>query len=176
MTDFVVTKTEIRPNGSVRVWRRSEDDGSLHTHTFPPDALAGRAAEYGLTDPAEILDHILHEAFAPSVDAGPLEDPAAAAGWVTTTDPDSEPIHLYNARSTGDALGAHRARVIGLGHRVLDPDGLLPAFLERVPVDEAVRRAHREWVDITRWHGVYGGLPLPDQGRSAGRIPIQARG
>jgi hypothetical protein len=164
MTDFVVVKTEVRPNRSLRVWRRSEDDGSLHTNSFHPDAMAGRGAEYGLTDPVEILDHILHEAFAPPVGSSPLDDPAAAGGWVTTADPDSEPIQLYNARSTRDALGAHRARIAGSGHRVLDPDGLLTQFAARVPVDEGLKRAHREWVDVTRWHMIYGDLPDAPEG------------
>lgn len=177
MTDYTVIRTETRPNGTYRVWRRNEDDGTFHTNTFHPDIFAGRGAEYGLTDPAEILDVILHEAFAGSVDDSPRDDHAAAAGWVTTTDPDAEPVRLYNARSTADALGAHRARVKGSGHRVTDPDGHLARFLEGISIDWNLHRKHREFVDTMRWHKIYGGLPLPEpRPASNGRIPIPQGG
>jgi len=168
MTDCIVTKTERVFTGELRVYWQNPDTGETQTTTFHPTALACRAAEYGLTSPADALDVILHEVFQPSVWDDPKDDPATRAGWVTTDGPDAEPISLYTARSTADARGAHRARCRSAGHRVTDPGGLLPALLATVPADDGLYRAHRERVDVTRWHMTYGDLPdVPEGDRRA---------
>src|SRR4051812_32288762 len=78
---------------------------------IPYAAVYSRMALYGIADPGDALYEIVRETIAlrqPAMD--PRDDPALIAGWVTTTGPDAEPVHAYNARSTADAGGAYRCR------------------------------------------------------------------
>jgi hypothetical protein len=139
-------------------------DGTPWAHSFPVGNLETLMAEYGLDDPAEALDVLLHDphAWAWIGTLDPRDDPAAVAGWVTTDLPDAEPVTLFNARSTTDARGAHRARIAAVKEAgataVVDPDGLLAEVLS-MPLDDAKQRDHAEQVDVYRWQLVYGGLP-----------------
>lgn len=171
------TVTEVRESrGWVCVVHSSDDNpGELHEFQYQPDRLSTFMAEYALDDPGEAVELLLHsvrvEAWVASLP--PADDPAVVAGWVTTTDPDSEAVNLFNARTGTDAREAHRARVVALRAQVEtieDPHGLLA----QVPAHDSARvREYRKIVDVTRWTNVYGGLPVPP----SSRIPIrQARG
>jgi hypothetical protein len=142
-----------------------DQDGNGGGYVFPQDTLEWRAAEYGLTDVAEILDMILHESQIP----GPpdRDDAAARVGMVTSTSPDAEPITLFNAPSTADALAAHRLRIADMKTRTAhirppvkgaDPLALIRS---RHGIKAGGVRAKREAVDEHRWSLKYGGLPIP---------------
>jgi hypothetical protein len=141
-----------------------DQDGNGASHIFPKVTLEWRAAEYGITDVDEILDLILHEPHLP--DAPDRDDAAARAGMVTSNRPDAEPITLFNAASTADALAAHRLRIADVKQvRAV----VRPPAKDKDPLD-AIRAAHgitpaglrakREAVDIHRWQLVYGDLPV----------------
>jgi hypothetical protein len=130
---------------------------------FAKETLEWRAAEYGLSDVDEILDMILHEWHLP--DFPDRDDAAARAGMVTSTGPNAEPIILRSARSTPDALTAHRLR-IAEAKRVTAH--VRPPAKGRDPLDiiranhgitAAGLRVKRELVDTYRWGLIYGGLP-----------------
>lgn len=141
-----------------------DQDGHGHGHVFPKGTLEWRAAEYGLDDVDEILDIVLHEPHLP--DEPDRDDAAARAGMVTSNRPDAQPITLFNAASSADALAAHRLRIADAkkvravvrapakGKNPLDviraAHGITPAGL----------RAKRELVDTHRWQLVYGDLPV----------------
>ncbi|MCX4704366.1 hypothetical protein [Streptomyces sp. NBC_01373] len=137
-------------------------DGRRWQHTFPSETFEWRAAEYGLTDPVEILDVILHEpyqdtappALPPSVKAAPRGVAKAAA--------DPHGPTLQEATSTAAAQAAHRSRIAAVKEdRVLvtDPDGLLPHIHRNHGMDPDRVRAKQEFVDTHRWTRLYGGLP-----------------
>lgn len=157
MSDYTVTQVRRDRDGRIRVWR-GPDGAATGTTTFHPDAITCRMAEYGLPDSRTALDVILHEPRAADPD-NPLGDPATAAGWVTSTGPDSEPVWLYRSHSTPDAYGAHRCRLDAAPGQIQDPDGLLDQLAAEFPGDPELFRAHRERVDMTRWYKVYGGFP-----------------
>lgn len=142
-----------------------DQDGNGGGHIFPKETLEWRAAEYGLTDVDEILDIILHEPHLP--DEPDKDDAAARAGMVTSSRPDAEPITLFNARSSADALAAHRLRIAdakkGRTHVRPPAKGKDPLDAIRAAhgITEAGVRAKREAVDIQRWQLVYGDLPVP---------------
>lgn len=135
--------------------------------SIPREAVANRMAAYAIEDPAEALSVCIHECHWRGIKPEPRDDPALVQGWVTSTDPDAERIHLYTALSTPDAAGAHKARMDACraAMRLADPDGLLPSHTPS-PVD--VRR-HRELTDIARWRHIYGGLPV-----EPARSPMEA--
>lgn len=134
-------------------------DGTLHQHFFPKTTLEWRAAEYGLTDPAEILDVILHGRLRPrkTHDGGvslvsPATNPPAA----------EEPVTLWTAKSTSEARDAHRQAIAAVKteRRVVDPSGHLALLAARHGITAAGVREKTEHVDITRWRKLYGGLPV----------------
>lgn len=140
----------------------TDPEGTQETQ-FPAGMLSALMAEYGLDDPATALDWALHgfhvTRYLATLD--PRDDPAAAAGWVTDTGPDAEPIVLFNARSTRDAAGANQARIDATkqNHSVItDPDGLLAPLIAR-PVDDVLLDTHEQDTDVLRWRLVYGDLP-----------------
>jgi hypothetical protein len=146
------------------VVHRVDQDGNGSGHVFPKVALEWRAAEYGLTDVAEILDIVLHEPHLP--DEPDKDDAATRAGLVTSNRPDAEPITLFNARSSADALAAHRLRIADAKQtraRVQPPtNGKDPLDVIRAAhgITDAGLRAKREAVDVHRWQLVYGDLPV----------------
>jgi hypothetical protein len=146
------------------VVHRVDQDGNGSSHVFPKAALEWRAAEYGLMDVAEVLDMILHESHLP--DEPDRDDAAARAGMVTSNRPDAEPITLFNAASTADALAAHRLRIADAkqtrGHVRPPAKGADPLDTIRAAhgITEAGLRAKREAVDTHRWQLVYGDLPV----------------
>lgn len=162
MSEYVVTKTGNLPTGQIRVWQTT-DTGESGTTTFHPDAITSRMAEYGLANPREALDVILHEPHATAW-FQPLDDTAAAAGWVTSTGPDADPVYLYNAASTAEARAAHRCRLDASPVTVVDTYGLLDQLAAAHPVDMTLYRRCQENVDTTRWHLIYGGLPETPRG------------
>lgn len=166
MTNYTVTGYRVLPNGSIRV-EKLGDNSDRTSVAFRPETISFRSAEYGLDDPVAVLNLMVHEPHGPSDWDDPRDDPAVVAGWVTTTGPDSEPIWLYNARSTPDACHAHLARITGNGASVSDPDGHLTALAAAFPVNPALVRGHREKVDMTRWHMIYGALPVEAGGLDA---------
>lgn len=160
--DFV---TERLTRGAPRwVVHHIDQDGNGGGHVFPKETLEWRAAEYGLTDVDEILDIILHELHLP--DEPDRDDAAARAGLVTSNRPDAEPITLFNAASSADALAAHRARIADAKQTRVH---VRPPAKGKDPLD-TIRAAHgitaaglrakREAVDIHRWQLVYGDLPV----------------
>lgn len=165
MTTFTITDATLHAEGWAITYM-DDDTGTVWGHSFPVGNLETLMAEYGLEDPAETLDILLHDphAWAMIYAGSPADDPAVAEGWVTTTDPDAVAISLYTARSTADARGAHRARIAAVkatGAAVVnDPNNLLAAVL-RQPLDDARVREHQQVVDTLRWQLVYGALPTP---------------
>jgi hypothetical protein len=126
---------------------------------IPREAVHNRMGVYDITTPDDAILALIHEYHWTTVRPDPRDDPAVVQGWVTTDTPDSEPVHVYNARSGRDVIGAHRARWNAC-KKILDlrdPDGLLPT---PTPDPAAVRR-HREDADVLRWVTAYGDLPAP---------------
>jgi hypothetical protein len=137
------------------------------------EAVANRMGAYGFTNPREALLSLVHEFHWGFTKPNPRDDPALIQGWVTSTEPDAERIHLYTARAGTDAAGAHRERM-GVCAELLDlqdPDSLLP---DHTP-DPARVRHHQELTDIFRWLQLYGDLPLPPPSPPAqiNRIPLE---
>lgn len=141
-----------------------DQDGNGSGYIFPKDTLEWRAAEYGLTDVDEILDIRLHEFHLP--DFPDRDDAAARAGYVTSTGPDAQPLNLFNAASTVDALAAHRLRIAEAkrvtAHVRPPVKGKDPLDVIRAAhgITPAGLRAKREAVDIHRWGLLYGGFPV----------------
>lgn len=163
---YTVDFATLRASRGTVYWivHKVAQDGSGHGHAFPPDTLEWRAAEYGLTDFDEILDIILHEPYLP--DEPGKDDAAARAGYVTSTRPDAEPITLFNAASTADALAAHRLRIADTKQArahvrppVRGKDPLDVIRTQQITPDGL--RAKREAVDVHRWQLLYGDLPVP---------------
>ncbi|MFF4346817.1 hypothetical protein [Streptomyces sp. NPDC001530] len=158
--------TERLTNGVPR-WlvHKIDQDGNGSGYVFPKDTLEWRAAEYGLTDVDEILDMILHEPHLP--DQPDRDDAAARVGLVTSASPDAEPITLFNAASTADALTSHRLRIDDAKQvraQVRPPSkGKNPLDVIRANhgITASGLRAKRERVDIHRWQLLYGDLPVP---------------
>jgi hypothetical protein len=137
-------------------------DSRLYQIALPKVAFEWRAAEYGLTDPAEILDVILHEPYqdtAPPVLPLSVRTPPAAPA---KTAPDPHGPTLREATSTTAARAAHRSRIAAVKKNnvhVTDPEGLLPHIHRAHGMDPDRVRAKREAVDTHRWSLLYGGLP-----------------
>lgn len=138
--------------------------------TFPKVIFEWRAAEYGLTDPAEILDIVLHEPYRDT--PTPALPPSVKAKAPTRTDAKAADPHgptLQEATSTAAARDAHRSRIAAVKAnkaRFTDPDGLLPHIHQNHGMDPDQIRAKRETVDMHRWTRLYGGLPIePTQER-----------
>jgi len=175
MTEFTITS--FRAIDAARFAVVYTDGGSparTVEQQQPVERIASLMAEYGISDPGEALDLLLHGAhfaeYAQGLD--PRDDPATVAGWIAGTGPDAETITTYRAESTRDAGGAFRCRVdaVKADHLTIsDPDGLLPTF---TPDPEVVRH-YMAQADIARWENMYGGLPESDEGPSA---PLALRG
>lgn len=155
-----------RLNRDAPLWvvHYADQDNAGGSYVFPKDSLEWRAAEYGLTDVDEILDIVLHEFHLP--DALDRDDAALRAGMVTSASLNAEPITLFNAASTADALAAHRVRIADAKRtRVLvqgPAKGRNPLDVIRAQHGIAASgvRAKREAVDVHRWSLLYGGLPV----------------
>lgn len=152
-----------------------DPDGNGGGYVFPKEQLEWRAAEYGLTDAGEILDMILHEFHLP--DVPDRDDAAARVGLVTSDRPDAEPITLFNAASTPDALAAHRLRIAeakrATAHVRPPAKGKDPLDIIRTQhgITAAGVRAKRMAVDIHRWGLVYGDLPVPNLLSTTPEVP-----
>lgn len=139
-------------------------DGRGWQHTFPGEAFEWRAAEYGLTDPVEILDVILHEPYQDtSPPALPPSVKAAAPAAATKKAADPHGPTLQEAPSTAAARAAHRSRIAAVKAdrvQITDPGGLLPHIHQSHGMSPDRVNAKREAVDIHRWTKLYGGLPV----------------
>lgn len=137
---------------------------------FTREAVANRMGAYGFSDPREAVLSLVYECHWTMIKPEPRDDPALVQGWVTTTEPDAERIHLYTARSGADAAGAHTARMDACAALIelRDPDNLLPSHTP----DPARVRHHQELTDTFRWVHVYGGLPIPPRQPRSG-IPLE---
>lgn len=135
------TITEIAEGviGETATWQVGmvDAEGRTHIHVFPQEALAWRAAEYGI-DPSDtdtLLDIILHEPFLP--DLGTLEgaaaDPAARPGLTAAAlgakGVAAEPVQLHNAPTTKAARDAHLLRI----------DNVKQAHCVQVPAGKGVK-------------------------------------
>lgn len=145
------------------VVHKVDQDGNGQGHIFPTETLEWRAAEFGLTDIDEILDIVLHEPFLP--DEPDRDDAALRAGLITSVRPDAEPITLFNAASTADALAAHRLRIddVKATRARVQAPGKGPNPLDVIRqrgLSAAAVRAKREFVDVHRWQLLYGNLPV----------------
>lgn len=135
--------------------------------SIPAAALEWRAAEYGLTDPAEILDVVLHETYqAPDGPVLPpsVKQPASKAGEAAAGKADPHGPTLLEATSTKAARDAHRSRIAAVKKdrvRITDPDGLLAYIHRNHGMDHDRVRDKREAVDVHHWTRLYGGLPVP---------------
>lgn len=126
---------------------------------FTRVAVANRMGAYGFTDPRDAMWSLIHEVHWELIKPHPRDDPALIQGWVTSTDPDAERVHLYTAPIGTDASSAHQCRMDACASAVdlKDPDGLLPDYTPH----PAEVRFHRELTDTFRWEHIYGGLPVP---------------
>lgn len=150
--EYVVQEVdEFTTGAGAEFWRvtmRRPDDEIVH-HLFPKETLEWRAAEYGLDDPAEILDVILHSKFA-----------------------EHDGKQFYDAESTTEAKANYLARA-ERGRRavhVIGPKGKpnpLAVIVERHGMDPARVQAKREDVDLRRWQRHGGHLPDPMRGAAA---------
>jgi len=159
----IVDVGEMLPNPEHPCWyvTKRKADGTLHGHVFPKATLEWRAAEYGLDDPAEILDVILHEGHRPRAagdDRVSLVNPPKQAARAEA----EEPVTLWTATSTGEAREAHRATIAAIKTkiRVVDPAGHLAHILSRHGMDPDRIREKAQRVDTTRWIKQHGGLPV----------------
>lgn len=158
----IVDVGEMYPNPETPCWyvTMRMPDGRLHQYIFPKSQLEWRAAEYGLDDPAEILDVILHERHRPrpaADDRVSLINPAKK-----TAKADSGAATLWTARSTGEARSAHRSTIAAVKAktRIVDPSGHLAHIINGHGMDADRIRAKTERVDTMRWTELYGGLPV----------------
>lgn len=165
---YVVDWAAESSNGGTPHWlvHQVGQDGNGAAHRIHKEIFEWRAAEYGLTDVDEILDMILHEPHLP--DHPDRDDAAARVGLVTSPTPDAEPITLFNAASTTDALAAHRLRIAEAkrvtAHVRAPAKGADPLDIIRANhgITAAGLRAKRQAVDIHRWGLIYGTLPVPN--------------
>lgn len=139
---------------------RRVPDGTLHTHVFPQAAFEWRAAEYGLDDPAEILDVILHERLRPRKNHDDRVSLATPAKKTAKAEAD-EPVDLWTAKSTSEARDAHRAAIAAVKSktRIVDPSGHLAHLVARHGMDGDRIREKAQRVDTTRWIKQHGDLP-----------------
>lgn len=172
MTDRyeIVDVGEMLPNPEHPCWyvTMRRPDGQLHQHVFPKATLEWRAAEYGLTDPAEILDVILHEPLRPRA---AHDDRMSMTSPVKKTVPGPEPVTLWTAKSTGEARQAHRQAIAAAKAKaaVVDPSGHLAHIAARHGMTADGIREKTEHVDTTRWLMQYGGLPAEPLTKEATR-------
>lgn len=153
----------------------TDQDGNGSGYVFPKIMLEWRAAEYGLTDIDEILDIVLHEPWMP--EQPDRDDAALRAGLVTSIRADAEPVTLFNAASTTDALTAHRLRIADIkqAHAHVGPPAKGRNPLDVIRVNHGITadglRAKREFVDVQRWQMLHGGFPLPVRSSSLLEVP-----
>lgn len=138
-------------------------NGDSWAHAIPRLVLEWRSAEYGIGDLDEILDLILHENYAeadavPNVMVSVTQSVTKQAKPVRASLPG-----LFEAKSTKEALDAHRVRVARVKTdrvRVTDPKGLLAHIKSAHRMDPESVREKAEAVDTHRWMKLYGGLPI----------------
>lgn len=162
MMEYTITDVGEDPDRDLWYVQYEDPEGTGHTHVFPKSTLEWRAAEYGLTDPAEILDVILHEPHIP--------DPTPRSGFRSLTNPVKraavapEPVTLYTATSTSDARDAHLERIEATKTAKVcvtnPPSDPLAVIREAHGITADGLRAKREVVDTSRWCHLYGGLPV----------------
>ncbi|MFB6776484.1 hypothetical protein ACFCX0_03425 [Streptomyces sp. NPDC056352] len=129
-------------------------DGNGHKVLMPQNILEWRAAEYGIdpTDTETLLDIVLHEPHLPVEEPG--EDEPQAMRYT-----DGGPT-LWEADSTTKARDAHLARVAACPVRIdLTGTELDPVRESHSPDMDRVETM-RETVDVQRWIGLYGALPI----------------
>lgn len=157
-----------------------EPDSTLRNFAFPQVAFEWRAAEYGLDDPEQILDVILHEHVARRL--GNPQEPAVApmipAGQAATrarTAADEPPVTLWTADSTEQARDAHLETLAAVKEQraIADPSGFLSYITADHGMTSAGILAKMEQVDTTRWGIRYGALPEPPRSRL---LPMQQEG
>ncbi len=162
------TVIDVAEDAQRELWQVTYDTGDgTHAHQFPKSTLEWRAAEYGLDDPAEILDIILHEPYVP-----PEPSPAPVSVTsppVRAAQPEKARVTLYTTTTTEQARAAHR-KLIGQvkAERVrIEPPATGPDPLDVIRTRHGItaegRRAKAAAVDIHRWKHLYGGLPLPTE-------------
>ncbi|MEU1309514.1 hypothetical protein ABZ419_11550 [Streptomyces cinnamoneus] len=162
------TVTDVAEDVQRGLWQVTYNTGDgTHAHQFPKATLEWRAAEYGLDDPAEILDIILHEPYVPP-------EPSPAPVSVTSpsaraAQPERARVTLYTAATTEQARTAHRELIAQVkAERVrIEPPPKGPDPLDSIRARHGItpegRRAKAMTVDIHRWKHLYGGLPLPTE-------------
>ncbi|MBO0654235.1 hypothetical protein J1792_16080 [Streptomyces triculaminicus] len=139
-------------------------DGQRHAHHFPKATLEWRAAEYGLDDPAEILEVILHEPHVPREPAGAPVSLTSTTARAVAAKPR---VTLYTATTTGQARDAHRELIsqVKAEHVRIEAPAKGPDPLDVIRARHGItpegRRAKAMAVDINRWKHLYGGLPVP---------------
>ncbi|MEU6365776.1 hypothetical protein ABZ876_08470 [Streptomyces sp. NPDC046931] len=162
-TEYTITDVGEDPHRDLWYVAYEDAAGERHTHVFPKSTLEWRAAEYGLTDPAEILDVILHEAHTP--DPRPRRVMRSLTSPTAHVKAEVEPVTLYTATSTTQARTAHldriRATKTGRARIVNPPSDPLAVIRARHGITAEGVRAKRERVDVHRWNSLYGGLPVP---------------
>jgi hypothetical protein len=163
------TITDITEDPARDLWAviYEDADKNRHTHIFPKETLEWRAAEYGLTDPAEILDVILHEPHTPDPRPRTGMRSLLVAGGPANTRAEAQPVTLYTATNTGEARAAHLDRIAAAKAthvRVINPrSDPLAVIRDRHGITTEGVRIKREFVDTHRWLNLYGGLPVePD--------------
>jgi hypothetical protein len=157
----IIDVGELHPTPNQPCWyvTTRRPDGVLHQLIFPKTTMEWRAAEYGLTDPDEILDIILHEQHRPRETPAPpmsLVNPAPRKAAA------KKPVTLWTAASTSEARAAHRAAIAAVKKtvRVVDPSGHLAHITRRHGMTAAGIRAKAEQADMARWRVLYGDLPV----------------
>lgn len=154
--EYVVQEVaEFTTGAGAEFWRITmiRPDGELVHHLTPKATLEWRAAEYGLTDPAQILDMVLHARFA-----------------------EHQGSEFYAAESTAAARQGFEDRVRRAKQAVrIVPPTTGPNPLDTITrhgIDPARVQAKREQVDVRRWLRHGGRLPnSPGRGSSHDRTP-----
>lgn len=158
----IIDVGEMHPDPKTPCWyvTTRTPSGEILQHIFPKTTMEWRAAEYGLTDPEEILDIILHEPHQPRAATSQqvsLVHPAPKSA------PPERPATLWTAESTRAARTAHRTAIAAVKQRLrlVDPAGHLAHIVRGHGMTAAGVRAKAERADTARWQALYGGLPVP---------------
>lgn len=127
----------------------TEDDGStnLNLHTFHPETLEWRAAEYGIDDMEELFDLVLHEPFIE--DVLPLQLPLEVARSLSRTRVSQAKSKLASTKARSSADHKARLRTAGVDAKYISAADVTPmdAIKLYCPFDQEVidvKRAHIE--------------------------------
>ena len=163
-TEYTITDVGEDPQRDLWYVAYEDSAGERHTHIFPKSTLEWRAAEYGLTDPAEILDMILHEPHTPDPRPRKVMRSLTSARASVELKATVQPVTLYTATSTSEARAAHLDRIAAAKTsraRITNPPSDPLAIIRtRHGITAEGVRAKRERVDVHRWNHLYGGLPV----------------